>query len=58
MEDLVPGINIPLRASLTAIELVQMQKLNTVKFEFTPDEGEIITISMTTAPRERVEDDE
>lgn len=56
LEDLVPGVRIPLRASLTAIELVQMQKLNTVKVESTPENGEVIAISMTTAPKERVSD--
>lgn len=50
LRDLVPGIRIPLRATLPALEVVQTQKLNTVKVTETDEGGEQISISMTTAP--------
>lgn len=56
-EHLVPGVRIPLRANFDDTVLTQMQKLNTVNVEETP-EGETITVSMTTAPKERVLEEE
>lgn len=55
-EHLVPGVRIPLRANFRGTILTQMQKLNTVSVEETP-EGETITVSMVTAPKERTLED-
>lgn len=56
LEHLVPGVRIPLRADFDGTVLTQMQKLNTVSVEETPA-GEVITVSMTTAPKERAEEE-
>ena len=47
--DLVPGVRIPLRATLTARVVNQEQKLTLVKVTEGPD-GEVIEVSMTQAP--------
>lgn len=46
--DLVPGVHIPLRATLTARVVNQMQKLNKVQVTEDPA-GEVIAVSMTQA---------
>lgn len=46
--DLVPGVHIPLRATLTARVVNQMQKLNIVKVVEDAG-GEVITVTMTQA---------
>jgi hypothetical protein len=51
MQDLVPGVHMPLRASLFSIDLIQMQKLTTVKVTETGTEGEQITITLGPAPK-------
>lgn len=51
IQDLVPGVHMPLRASLFSIDLVQMQKLDTVKVTETGADGEQITISMVPSPK-------
>jgi len=51
MQDLVPGVHMPLRASLFSIDLIQMQKLNTVHVTETGEDGEKITISLGPAPK-------
>jgi hypothetical protein len=51
IQDLVPGVHIPLRASLFSIDLIQMQKLNTVSVTETGEDGEQITISIGPAPK-------
>jgi len=50
MSDLVPGVFIPLEASLTARKIVQMQKLDKVNVTEDP-EGEKINVTMSTAPK-------
>lgn len=57
LEHLVPGVRIPLRADFGGTTLTQMQKLDSVSVQETP-EGETINVTMTTAPKERaVEED-
>ena len=51
LRDLVPGVHIPLRASLFSIDLVQMQKLNSMKVTETGADGEQITISLVPSPK-------
>lgn len=50
MKHLVPGVFVPLEASLTARKIVQMQKLDKVVVTETP-EGETINVTLSTAPR-------
>lgn len=50
MKDLVPGVRIPLSAKFSNTRIVQMQKLNTVNVTETAEDGEIISVSMVTAP--------
>jgi len=47
--DLVPGVHIPLRATLTARVVNQMQRLNKVQVTEDSSSGEVITVSMTQA---------
>jgi hypothetical protein len=51
MQDLVPGVHIPLRASLFSIDLIQMQKLSSMKVTETGVDGEQITVSLGPAPK-------
>ena len=51
LRDLVPGVHIPLRASLFSIDLMQMQKLNSMKVTETGADGEQITISLVPSPK-------
>jgi hypothetical protein len=51
MQDLVPGVHIPLRADLFSITLIQMQKLSNVTVEESGADGEKITISLGPAPK-------
>lgn len=51
IQDLVPGVHIPLRASLFSIDLIQMQKLASVKVTETGEEGEKIAISIGPSPK-------
>lgn len=55
IQDLVPGVHMPLRASLFSIDLVQMQKLSTVKVTESGEEGEKITIALVPAPKSIIE---
>jgi hypothetical protein len=52
--DLVPGVHIPLRATLTARVVNQMQKLNIVKVVEDAN-GEVITVTMTQAAADEEE---
>ena len=56
VSDLVPGVHIPLLATLTARTVSQMQKINNVGFEETAN-GEKITMTLfpATTPDEEVE---
>lgn len=47
--DLVPGIRIPLRATLTAKKVVQMQKLDRVQVKEDPENGEQIQVTLSPA---------
>jgi len=49
MKHLVPGVRVPLSATLTLKELTQLQKLNSMSVTETAD-GEEINVSMVTAP--------
>jgi hypothetical protein len=51
IQDLVPGVHMPLRASLFSIDLIQMQKLDTVHVTETGEEGEKITITIGPSPK-------
>jgi len=46
MRDLVPGVIVPVRASLVSIELIQDQKLNNVSVSETGKEGEVINVTL------------
>lgn len=48
--DLVPGVIIPVRATLTSIVLVQNQRLQNVTVTETGTKGEEITVTLVTAP--------
>ncbi len=50
IQDLVPGVIIPVRATLTSIVLIQNQKLNNVTVEETGDSGEAITVTLGPPP--------
>jgi hypothetical protein len=52
---LVPGVFIPVRATGTLREVVQMQKLDSMQVSQT-DSGESITVTLSPAPRSRDED--
>ena len=49
MTDLVPGARIPLRATLTAIQVTQQQKLDDVQVSETGEDGETIQVTMSPA---------
>lgn len=49
MSDLVPGVRIPLRATLTARVVNQMQKLDAMSVTESESTGEIITVTMSPA---------
>lgn len=57
VDDLVPGVFVPVRVTLTARTVSQMQKLQSVKFEETP-EGETISVVFypSTTPDEAEEE--
>lgn len=52
IEDLVPGIHIPLTASLPGRSLSQVQKLDNMSVEETGENGESIKVTMSPAPME------
>lgn len=63
IEELVPGVRIPLRATLVGVEVSQMQKLNTVTVEEDGESGERISVELYPAsssdlPVEDTEDGE
>lgn len=47
---MVPGIWVPLRADLPGKTLTQMQKIDEVRVEYRPDEGESFAVTMSPAP--------
>jgi hypothetical protein len=49
IEDLVPGVRVPLRANLSCLSLEQEQKLDRVTVTQT-DKGETITVTLSPAP--------
>lgn len=55
INDLVPGVFIPVRASGTLREVTQMQKLDSMNVTQT-QAGEVITVTLSPAPRSRSED--
>jgi len=52
ISDLVPGIWIPLTASLPGRTVSQMQKLDSMQVEETAEEGESIKVTLSPAPQE------
>jgi hypothetical protein len=54
MEHLVPGIRVPLVATLTARTFSQMQKLDNVKVQESAENAETITITMSPASADDV----
>jgi len=56
--DLVPGVWIPLSASLPGRTLTQMQKLDNMSVEETAESGEVITVTLSPAPDEKQIDEE
>ena len=55
INELVPGIFIPLQASLPGRTVSQMQKLDTLTVTETADEGEEVQVSLSPAPNSREE---
>lgn len=55
IQDLVPGVIIPVRATLTSIVLVQNQKLDSVAVDETGESGESITVSLGPPPNTLLE---
>lgn len=56
IRDLVPGVQVPLRAALGARTVSQMQKIDRMQVSETPDDGE--KISITLSPTSRPDADE
>ena len=54
---LVPGVQVPLRATLNARKLVQQQKIDHVRVEENPD-GEEIKVTLTPATKPDADDEE
>lgn len=54
INDLVPGVFIPVRASGTLREVTQMQKLDSMSVTQT-QAGEVVTVTLSPAPRSRSE---
>lgn len=52
---LIPGVFIPVRATGTLRQVMQMQKLDSMQVTQTKD-GEVITVTLSPAPRSRNED--
>lgn len=53
ISSLVPGVHIPLNAKLPGRSVTQMQKLDSMHVEETPENGETIQITMSPATAER-----
>lgn len=53
VDDLVPGVWIPLSASLPGRSLSQMQKLDNMTVEESESEGEVIKVTLSPAPIEQ-----
>jgi hypothetical protein len=49
INELVPGVRIPIRSTLACLTLEQEQKLDKVQVEQTPD-GETVSITLSPAP--------
>src|SRR5690606_34969872 len=58
IDNLIPGMRIPLRASLTCREIVQEQKLDRMTVSETASGGEVIHVSMSPSPGTTVFDGE
>lgn len=50
LEDLVPGVLVPVRANLNSIVITQYQKLDSVTVEETGEDGESISITLGAVP--------
>lgn len=57
MKYLVPGVHIPLRADLPGRTLSQVQKLDEVRVEWNPEEGETFGVVLSPAPGEPASED-
>lgn len=57
IRNLVPGVRVPLRATLTCRTLTQEQKLDRVLVTESADSGERINVTMSPAPGQTVVDD-
>lgn len=51
INDLIPGVQVPLRATMNAREVSQMQKIDHVSVTETGDEGETVQIMLTPATK-------
>jgi hypothetical protein len=54
MKDLIPGIRVPLRATLTARTFSQLQKLDNVRVDESASNGEAIVITLSPADHDDV----
>lgn len=52
ISDLVPGVWVPLTADLPGRSVSQMQKLDSMQVEETPEAGESIKVTLSPAPKE------
>lgn len=50
LDHLVPGMWVPLRADLPGKTLTQMQKIDEVRVQYLPDEGESFAVTLSPAP--------
>lgn len=50
LNELIPGIRVPIRATLACLELQQEQKLDYMQVEQSRDSGESVTITLSPAP--------
>lgn len=52
IQDLIPGVHVPVRAEFQGKKITQMQKLDSVKVSESENEGEVIQVSIGPAPSE------
>lgn len=57
IDDLVPGVQVPLRATLNSRTYSQMQKFDTITVRETGSEGEIITVTLVPITRPDADDE-
>lgn len=58
INDLVPGVQVPLRADLNYRQMAQMQKIDSITVTETPDEGETIQVTLTPATKPDSDEEE